>query len=83
MDKKESGQILVSDQSLSKDMEVLELKNKLALYEQDIRYKEELLQEKDNRILDLQKAMLLLEAPKEKELLTVNKKPWWKFFIIL
>jgi len=54
-------------------------KNKLALYEQEIRYKDELLNEKDGRILDLQKAMLLLEAPKEKESLIVNKKRWWNF----
>lgn len=47
-------------------MEVLELKNKLMLYELEIKHKDQLLSEKDGRIMDLQKAMLLLEVPKEK-----------------
>jgi len=37
------------------------------------------LNEKDERIMDLQKAILLLEVPKEKELPIVKKKTWWKF----
>lgn len=79
----ESRQKLDTDQKMSMDIGHLELKSKLALYEQEIRHKDQLLAEKDGRIMDLQKAMLLLEAPKEKELLTANKKPWWKFFITL
>jgi len=78
-DQKEGGQKLDTGQRLSIDNELMQLKNKLALYEQEIRYKDELLNEKDGRILDLQKAMLLLEAPKEKESLIVNKKRWWNF----
>lgn len=62
------------------DIEFIELKNKLALYEQEIKHKEQLLNEKDSRILDLQKAMLLLEAPKEQELLILKKKRWWRLF---
>lgn len=31
--------------------------------------------------MDLQKAMLLLESPKEKEALIVKKKRWWNFLI--
>ena len=77
--KKEGSQILDSDLEVSIDMQVIELKNKLALYEQEIKHKEELLNEKDNRILDLQKAMLLLEAPKEQELPIKKKKRWWSF----
>jgi len=60
---------------------MLELKNKLALYEQEIKYKEQLLNEKDSRILDLQKAMLLLEAPKEQDKSTQKKKRWWTLFL--
>lgn len=76
---KEGGQNLDIDQDVSMDMELLELKNKLALYEQEIKYKDELLNEKDGRITDLQKAMLLLEAPKDQEQPVIKKKPWWKF----
>lgn len=75
--KKDDGQNLVIDQDVSMDMELLELKNKLALYEQEIKYKDELLNEKDGRIIDLQKAMLLLEAPKDQEQLGTKKKRWW------
>lgn len=76
---KEVVQKLDTDQNMSIYMEVLELKNKLTLYEQEIRHKDQLLNEKDGRIMDLQKAMLLLEAPKENELPIVKKKTWWKF----
>lgn len=74
---KDGGQILDIDQVASMDMELIELKNKLALYEQEIKYKDELLNEKDGRIIDLQKAMLLLEAPKEQEQPGTKKKRWW------
>lgn len=66
-------------QNVSIDIELSDLKNKLALYEQEIKHKDQLLNEKDGRILDLQKAMLLLEAPKYKELPAVKKKRWWIF----
>ncbi len=79
-DKKEGGQILGIGSKVSMDIEFIELKNKLALYEQEIKHKEQLLNEKDSRILDLQKAMLLLEAPKEQELLILKKKRWWRLF---
>lgn len=72
-------QELDTGQKMSIDMEMLELKNKLTLYEQEIRYKDELLNEKDGRITDLQKAMLLLEAPKEQDQPVIKKKRWWKF----
>lgn len=75
---KELGQKLDTDQKMSIDNELTQLKNKLALYEQEIRHKDELLTEKDGRIMDLQKAMLLLEAPKE-QLLDEKKKRWWQF----
>jgi len=58
-------------------IELIELKNKIALYEQEIKYKESLLNEKDNRIIDLQKTILLLELPSGKE--DKPKKKWWKF----
>lgn len=76
--------------------ELNDLKTKLALYEQEIRLnkslheqelknKELLLQEKEGRIIDLQKTILLLEAPKkEPELnqadqIQEKKKRWWQF----
>lgn len=71
-----SGQNIDMGGRMSIDIELSELKNKLSLYEQEIRYKDELLSEKDNRIVDLQKAMLLLEAPKEQQ--TTKKKKWWQ-----
>lgn len=74
-----SRQNLDIDQNVSVDIELLELKNKLALYEQEIKHKDQLLTEKDGRIMDLQKAMLLLEAPKHKEVPVVKKKSWWIF----
>lgn len=79
VDKKDGGQILDIGSSLSMDMEFIELKNKLALYEQEIKHKEQLLNEKDSRILDLQKAMLLLEAPINNVTESRTKKSWWKW----
>jgi len=74
---KDNGQNIDIIKSVSMDTELSELKNRLALYEQEIKHKEELLNEKDGRIMDLQKAMLLLEAPKEKSI--IRKKRWWQF----
>lgn len=74
---KEVGQKVDIDQNLSIGNELTQLKNKLALYEQEIKHQEQLLNEKDGRIMDLQKAMLLLEVPKEKPI--VRKKRWWHF----
>lgn len=76
--------------------ELNDLKTKLALYEQEIRLnkilheqelknKEMLLQEKEGRIIDLQKTILLLEAPKKEIELDQpmqspeKKKKWWHF----
>lgn len=76
--------------------ELNDLKTKLALYEQEIRLnkslheqelknKELLLQEKEGRIIDLQKTILLLEAPKKEpelnqtEQIPEKKKRWWQF----
>lgn len=75
--KKEGGQNLDINEKMSIDIELLELKHKLTLYEQEIKHKESLLIEKDNRIDDLQKAMLFLEVAREQK--TIIKKPWWKF----
>jgi hypothetical protein len=75
----ESRQKVDTDQNMSMDIGHLELKSKLALYEQEIRHKDQLLAEKDGRIMDLQKAMLLLEAPKEQDLPIIKKKRWWHF----
>ena len=79
VDEKEVSQMLDIGSNMSMDIEFIELKNKLALYEQEIKHKEQLLNEKDSRILDLQKAMLLLEAPKDQEQPLSKKKSWWKF----
>jgi len=76
---KDIGQNVVIKQNMSIDMEILELRNKLTLYEQEIKHKDQLLSEKDSRIIDLQKAMLLLEVPKEDEKHLLKKKSWWKF----
>lgn len=78
---KGSGQNVDIVQDVSIDIELSELKSKIALYEQEIKHKDQLLNEKDGRIMDLQKAMLLLESPKEKEALIVKKKRWWNFLI--
>lgn len=75
-DEYDSGQNMDIAQKVSMDIELSELKSKIALYEQEIKYKDELLNEKDGRIMDLQKAMLLLEAPKEQPL-EEKKKRWW------
>lgn len=74
-----SRQNLDIDQDMSMDIVYLELKSKLALYEQEIRHKDQLLAEKDGRIMDLQKAMLLLETPKEQDQPAIKKKRWWQF----
>lgn len=65
-------------QEVSMDTEFYELKNKIALYEQEIRLKDQILEEREHRILDLQKAMLLLNPPKEEDQLK-KKRSWWKF----
>lgn len=65
-------------QEMSMDTEFSELKNKIALYEQEIRLKDQILEEREHRIFDLQKAMLLLSPPEEKEQLK-KKKSWWRF----
>lgn len=78
---KGSGQNVDIVQDVSIDIELSELKSKIALYEQEIKHKDQLLNEKDGRIMDLQKAMLLLESPKEKEALIAKKKRWWNFLI--
>ena len=66
---------------MSIDIELSELKSKIALYEQEIKHKDQLLNEKDGRIMDLQKAMLLLESPKEQDKSTQKKKRWWTLFL--
>lgn len=78
-EEKDVRQNMVTDQIMSIDKEVFELKNKIALYEQEIKHKDELLSEKNERIMDLQKAILLLEAPKEQERPAIKKKRWWQF----
>jgi len=61
-----------------------ELKTKIALYEQELKNKELLLQEKEGRIIDLQKTILLLDAPKKEDDELIKKSPerkkkWWQF----
>ncbi|MDH1604028.1 hypothetical protein HX001_17820 [Empedobacter brevis] len=91
--KKEPRQNIDTTNKRPSDNELNELKIKLALYEQEIRLnktlheqelknKELLLQEKEGRIMDLQKTILLLEAPKEETQKTEQtpiqkKKRWW------
>lgn len=75
--KKEVVQNIDMGKDVSSLDELIDLKVKVAIYEQELKHKEYLLNEKDNRISDLQKAMLLLEAHKEKEP-TVRKR-WWQF----
>lgn len=65
-------------QGMSIDTEFSDLKNKIALYEQEIRLKDQILEEREHRILDLQKAMLLLSSPELKKEVK-EKKSWWKF----
>jgi|SRR5690606_24828590 len=76
---KDTRQKMDTVQDVTMDTALLELKNKLALYEQEIRHKDQLLTEKDGRIMDLQKAMLLLESPKEQRQPVQKKKKWWQF----
>lgn len=71
---KHSGQREEDVQEVDMDKEILQLKNKIALYEQELKHKEELLSEKNNRIEDLQKSILLLDAPKQ----NINRKKWWQ-----
>lgn len=59
-------------QEVTMDNEISQLKTKIALYEQDLKHKDELLNEKSGRIEDLQKSLLLLEAPS-------RPKKWWQF----
>jgi len=79
IDKKKDGQSVDISGGVSKDVHLQELINKIALYEQEIKHKEELLREKDERIIDLQKAILLLESPKDQNFKGNQKKKWWQF----
>jgi hypothetical protein len=63
---------------MSIDTEFFELKSKIALYEQEIKLKDQILEEREHRILDLQKAMLLLSPPEFKEQ-QKKKRSWWRF----
>ena len=78
---KKNKKVVVQNIDMGKDVssldELIDLKVKVAIYEQELKHKESLLNEKDNRISDLQKAMLLLEAHKEKE--PKVRKRWWQF----
>lgn len=65
-------------QEMSIDTEFSELKNKIALYEQEIKLKDQILEEREHRISDLQKAMLLLNPPELKKEVK-EKKSWWRF----
>ena len=68
-----------------KQEDINSLKTKIALFEQELKNKELLLQEKEGRIMDLQKTILLLEAPKKEVQLEQpihtpeKKKKWWQF----
>ena len=68
-----------------KQEDINSLKTKIALFEQELKNKELLLQEKEGRIIDLQKTILLLEAPKKEpelnqtEQIPGKKKRWWQF----
>ena len=68
-----------------KQEDINSLKTKIALFEQELKNKELLLQEKEGRIIDLQKTILLLEAPKKEpelnqaEQIQEKKKRWWQF----
>lgn len=70
----EKGMDIVQDVTM--DNEITRLKTKISLYEQELKHKEELLNEKSGRIEDLQKSLLLLEAPKTE---SGEKKKWWQF----
>ena len=68
-----------------KQEDINSLKTKIALFEQELKNKELLLQEKEGRIIDLQKTILLLEAPKKEpesnqpKQVQEKKKKWWQF----
>lgn len=72
--KNEIGQALDILNESPLDMSIVELQNKIALYEQELKHKDELLAEKEGRIGDLQKAMLLLNPSTEQP---KKKKSWW------
>ena len=82
--KKVSRQKYAIEEIWQRQEDINSLKTKLALFEQELKNKELLLQEKEGRIIDLQKTILLLEAPKndvEKEVENAikKKKKWWHF----
>lgn len=92
LDKKQPTQKVDMTNKRPTQEELNSLKTKLALYEQEIRlnkvlYEQEiinkdiLLTEKDGRIFDLQKTILLLEAPKNdiEQTELKKKKKWWQF----
>jgi hypothetical protein len=68
-----------------KQEDINSLKTKIALFEQELKNKDLLLQEKEGRIIDLQKTILLLDAPKkdidlEQPIhIPKKKKKWWQF----
>ena len=68
-----------------KQEDINSLKTKIALFEQELKNKDLLLQEKEGRIMDLQKTILLLDAPKKDVDLEQpihipeKKKKWWQF----
>ena len=68
-----------------KQEDINSLKTKIALFEQELKNKDLLLQEKEGRIIDLQKTILLLDAPKKDVDLEQpihipeKKKKWWQF----
>lgn len=74
---KERRQKVDTDHVEPLDTKLADLERKIAIYEQEIKHKDQLLSEKDGRIMDLQKAMLLLEAPKDPP--GQKKKKWWRF----
>ena len=68
-----------------KQEDINSLKTKIALFEQELKNKDLLLQEKEGIIIDLQKTILLLDAPKkdidlEQPIhIPEKKKKWWQF----
>lgn len=70
------GHSLDIDQPMSMDIQVMELQNKIALYEQEIKHKNQIIEEKEGRISDLQKAMLMIGSP---QMTAEKKKKWWQF----
>lgn len=82
--KKQSRQKYDFDDIWHNQENINELKTKIALYEQELKNKELLLQEKEGRIIDLQKTILLLDAPKKEDDELIKKSPerkkkWWQF----